>query len=208
MYEFLTDLDDYFCEKYANYDKLCVLEGYRMPKMQETKTDEFGDSYSYTLPAETMRLALQENKAELLKVLKGKMLDKTFSFSFRPISFFRRIGNSFSKTSPKRVLQGVLQRYQMTAADAGELLTIDEEIWKNIAKGKFAMTKNTIFSLALAGHFSLEDTDTLLELYGYGADFTIEKDVVVAYLLKAKVFNRPMVDAALAEYKIENLFIK
>ena len=70
MFDFIADLDEYFCEKYANYDKLCVLKGYRMPKMQDTKVGADGRTYAYTLPANTMRLALQENKAELLKTLK------------------------------------------------------------------------------------------------------------------------------------------
>ncbi len=208
MYDFINDLDNYFCERYANYDKLCVLEGYRMPKMQATRTDEFGGTFAYTLPADTMRLALQENKDALLKTLKGKIVDKTFSFSFRPIGLFRRMGNLFSKTAPSKVFKQVLKGYQMTAEEAGELLTIDKAIWKKIVKGQFAMTKNTVLSLAIAGHFSVEDTDKLLELYGYEVDYTVEKDVVVAYLLKEKIFARPMVEAAFAEYKVENLFIK
>ena len=84
MYEFIADLDEYFCEKYANYDRLCVLSGYKMPLMQTSTVDEFGRTRAYTLPAETMRLALQENKADLLKQLKSRMTDATFSFSFRP----------------------------------------------------------------------------------------------------------------------------
>ena len=67
-FEFISDLDEYFCEQYANYDKICVLPGYRMPKMQDTREDEFGRKYSYTLPAKTMSLANQEKKAELLSV--------------------------------------------------------------------------------------------------------------------------------------------
>ena len=61
-FEFIADLDEYFCEKYANYDKLCILPGYKMPLMQASKIDEFGRTRTYTLPAETMRLALQERK--------------------------------------------------------------------------------------------------------------------------------------------------
>ena len=58
MYDFIADLDEYFCEKYANYDKLCVLDGYRMPKMQTSEVRADGRTYAYTLPANTMRLAL------------------------------------------------------------------------------------------------------------------------------------------------------
>ncbi len=208
MYDFIHDLDDYFCEKYANYDKLCVLPAYHMPVMQATRTDEFGRTQAYTLPAETMRLALQEEKTTLLKSLKEKILDKTFSFSFRPIGLFRRIGNAFSKTAPKKVFLQVLKNNQLTKEEAGALLTIDGKIWKSICKGKFAMTKNTVLSLAIAGHFSIEDTNALLDVYGYGFDFAVEKDVVIFYLLSKKVFAKPMVDAAFAEYKVGNLFIK
>ena len=66
MFDFIADLDEYFCEKYANYDKLCVLQGYKMPKMQDTEVRTDGRTYAYTLPTNTLRLALQENKTELL----------------------------------------------------------------------------------------------------------------------------------------------
>ena len=68
-FAFMEDLDGYFCEKYANYDRLCVLKGYEMPKMQTTERREDGTDYSYTLPASTMRLALQRNRAQLLAEL-------------------------------------------------------------------------------------------------------------------------------------------
>ncbi|MBQ7924200.1 MAG: hypothetical protein IJY05_03600 [Clostridia bacterium] len=208
MYDFLDDLDEYFCEKYANYDKLCVLPGYRMPKMQTTTTDEFGRSYSYTLPANTMRLALQENKADMLKTLKSRIVDKTFSFSFRPIGFFRRIKYAFAKSAPKKLLAQELERYKLTDEDVLQGLTVDGEIWKNIKKGKFAPTQNTIVSLAIIGHFSIEDTQALLAAYGYEFNYAVEKDVVVSYILTHKVFARPMMEAAFAEYKVSNLFIK
>ena len=35
-FDFIEDLDEYFCEKYANYDHICILKGYEMPKMQTT----------------------------------------------------------------------------------------------------------------------------------------------------------------------------
>ena len=36
----------------------------------------------------------------------------------------------------------------------------------------------------------------------------MEKDVVVSYLLKEKIFNEDMLQAAFEEYKIDNLFFK
>ena len=88
-FEFIADLDEYFCEKYANYDKICVLKGYKMPKMQATKRLENGRDYSYTLPADTMRLALQENRLELLADLKTRMADKAVRFRLRLSLFLR-----------------------------------------------------------------------------------------------------------------------
>ena len=88
MFDFIADLDAFFCEKYANYDKLCVLEGYKRPVMQATRVNEDGTTYSYTLPMETMKLANQEKKEQLLKELKTKFVDNTFSFSFFPFSLF------------------------------------------------------------------------------------------------------------------------
>ena len=208
MYDFLLDLDEYFCEKYANYDKLCVLPGYRMPKMQATRTDDFGRTFAYTLPANTMRLALQENKTELLQELKKKIVDKGFSFSFRPVGFFRKIKYKRSKTAPKKLFLEIMDRYKLTKEDAQRELTIDSEILDKIFKGNFAPTKNTIYSLALIGHFSIEDTNALLVANGYEINYAVEREVVISYLLENKVFARPMIDSAFAEYKVSNLFIK
>ena len=208
MFDFIADLDAYFCETYANYDKICVLKGYRMPKMQDSKLDEFGRTYAYTLPANTMRLSLQENKAELLKMLKTQMRDKTFSFSFRPLGFFARLKNKVSQYGFKKCLKETLKKYNVTPMEAGESLQIESNIWKEICKGNFLPTKNTVLSLALTANMSMEDTENLLLICGYEFDYTIVKDVVISYLLTKKVFNGDMIEAALEEYKVENLFIK
>ena len=97
QFDFIKDLDDYFCEVYACYDKLCLLPGYVMPKMQELKVDPFGDMVAYTLPANTMRLALQEKKEEILKAFKEKITDIEFSFSFSPLPWYKQIAGIFSK---------------------------------------------------------------------------------------------------------------
>lgn len=208
MYDFLLDLDEYFCERYANYDKLCVLNGYRMPTMQATKTDDFGRTFAYTLPANTMRLALQEKKTELLQQLKEKIVDKGFSFSFRPVGLFRRRKYKRSKIAPKKLFLEILERNKLTQADLQNELTIDSEILDKIFKGNFAPTKNTIYSIALVGHFSIEETSALLIANGYEINYASEREVVISYLLENKVFARPMIEAAFAEYKVGNLFIK
>lgn len=208
MYDFIADLDEYFCETYANYDKLCVLSGYRMPVMQATKLDEYGREYAYTLPASTMRLALQENAKDLLAKLKEDMTDKTFSFSFSPIGVFTRIGNLFSKAAFHKNFKIALNKYKLQSADLLEMLNVDKEIWDGILAGKFLPTQNLLYSIAIAGQISFDDTKKLMTLCGFSFNYTQERDVVISYLLSQRVYNRGMVEAALAEYKITNLFLK
>lgn len=208
QFAFLEDLDAYFCEKYANYDKLCILEGYVMPVMQASRLDEFGRTYAYTLPADTMRLSLQENKLQILKKLKEKITDKSFSFSFRPLSFWEKVTNLFAKITFKKEFEALLDRYNLTADQAKEGLEISDEIWKMFLKGSAHPTKNFIFSFALVHHISFQDVNRLLAVCEKEFDFTQEKDVVISYLLSNSVFNADMVASALKEYHISNMFIK
>ena len=169
---------------------------------------EDGRTYAYTLPANTMRLANQEKKDELLATLKTRMADTTFYFSFRPVKWHTRIKNIFAKVAPYKELKKLLEKYGVTEAEALELLDVDEEIWSRICKGAFEPTKNLLYSFALTSHLSLEDASRLMGVCGYEFDYANVKDVVVSYLLGSKVYNRDMIDAALAEYKVANLFIK
>ncbi len=207
MYDFIADLDAFFCEKYADYDKLCVLPGYRMPTMQATEVRADGRTYGYTLPANTMRLALQENKAELLEKLKSKMVDKTFSFSFAPIGFWGRVQNVFDKYAFLKKFKEVLKKYNIALENAFDNIAIADEIKQGIIKGCYEPTKNLLLSFALTAQISYQDAQYLLKLCGWDFDFTEVKDLVIAYLLQEKVYNRGMVDAALAEYKVSNLFL-
>ena len=208
MYDFISDLDGYFCETYANYDKLCILPGYVMPVMQRSEVREDGRTYAYTLPAETMRLATQEKKDEILAELKKRMTDMTFSFSFRPYGFFAKIKNRFSKYAFCKNLKKMLEKYGISEADAHEGLDVSDEVWKGILKGNFEPTKNLLYSLALTAQLSYDDTCALMRLCGYSFNFADVKDVIISYLLQQKVYNRGMIEAALQEYKVTNLFIK
>ena len=208
MYDFIADLDGYFCETYANYDKLCILPGYVMPVMQRSEVREDGRTYAYTLPADTMRLAKQEKKEEILAELKKRMTDMTFSFSFRPYGIFAKIRNRFSKYAFWKNFKLMLQKYGISEEEAFENLSITEEVWKGILKGAFEPTKNLLYSVALTAQLSYEDTNALMTACGDSFNLADVKDVVVSYLLQNKVYNRGMIDAALAEYKVSNLFIK
>ena len=204
---FLSDLDEYFCENYANYDKLCVLDGYKVPKMQATERREDGRLYSYTLPANTMRLAKQEKCEELLALLKTKIADKSFSFSFEPASIMQRIKKN-GKYSFKLALEEVFRKNSVDPKELIKELSIDEEIWTKICKGDYLPSKNAIFSICLVVRASYEDTAYLLGMRYMEFDYTLEREVVISYLFKQKVFNPEMVKSAFQEYKVGNLFIK
>ena len=208
MKDLIADLDGYFAEKYANYDKICVLNGYVLPKMHYTDELPDGRKIARTMPPETMRLSNQENVEEKIAQLKSKFIDKSFSFTFMPIGFFERIQNKFYKYSFLNLFKQILAKCHLTFEQAKEGVEVSDEIWKNVKKGKFLLTKNMIFSLALTCPFSVEDTTLLLYACGFDWDYSLEKDVVIDYLLTKKVYNPAMVQACLEEYHIANLFIK
>ena len=208
QFEFIKDLDDYFCEAYANYDKLCLLPGYVMPKMQQTKVDAFGEVVAYTLPTNTMRLSLQEKKEEILQAFKEKIVDADFSFSFSPVPWHKRIKNLFSKKAYHKKLAGIFKKNGIAKEEAGKGLSIDERTWKKIVVGAYLPTKNLVFSLALTKNLDYADTKELLVGIGCGFDYTKVRDTVIAYLLFKRIANRQMQEAAFAEYRVENLFIK
>ena len=101
-----------------------------------------------------------------------------------------------------------MNKYGVSEEKVLEGLSISEEIWKGICKGKFEPTKNLIFSLAFVEQFSYDDTAYLMGLCGYEFNDANVKDIVVSYLLRQKVYNLGMINAALAEYKVTNLFLK
>jgi hypothetical protein len=155
-----------------------------------------------------MRLATQENKAALLAELKSRMTDITFSFSFRPYGLFTKIRNRFSKYAFYKNFKKMLGKYGISEQDVYAGLDIDKEVWTGIVKGNFEPTKNLLYSIALTAQLSYEDTSALMLLCGYEFNLADVKDVVITYLLQQKVYNRGMIDAALGEYKVANLFIK
>ena len=207
-FDFLNDLDGYFCEKYANYDKICSLTGYSMPKMQTTKRLADGRDYSYTLPASTMRLAGQEKKDELLVQLKEKISEAGFSFSFRPLSFWERLKKRNKKDAFRKVLPVVLARKNASVESVFSDLAIERKTWDRILRGAYYPTKNLLYTIAFAAHLSLDDLAELMKVCGFTFDLTLVKDVVVSYLVSRGVYNSEMVKAAFEEYKIEGLFLK
>ena len=208
QFEFIKDLDEYFCEAYAGYDKLCLLPGYVMPKMHELKEDAFGDMVSTTLPMNTMRLSLQKNKTDVLRVFKERIVDVEFSFSFSPVPWYKRLKNLFSKKAYHKQLVEILKKNSVSVEGAADGLTIDAKTWGKIVKGAYLPTKNLVFSLALTANLEYADVKQLLQGIGAGFDYASVRDTVVAYLLFKRITNDGMKKAALDEYRVKNLFVK
>ena len=206
--DFLADLDEYFCEKFAGYELFCGLPQYRMPTMQVTKTDEYGRKFSYTLPKTTLRLADQENKKELLATVKTKLLSREITFSFHPVKWYALFRHRFSKTGFVKTAKWVANHYATTIEGLFDGVNISEEVLQNLVKGKVLPTKNLLFSVALSAHLSLDDTQMLMTACDMEWDYALQRDVVVRYLLERSIYNEEMVSVALKEYKINHLFLK
>lgn len=206
--DFLADLDEYFCEKFAGYELFCGLPQYRMPTMQATRTDEYGRKFSYTLPKSTLRLADQEKKAELLEIVKGKLLSREFTFSFHPVKWYALFKHRFLKTGFRKTAERVAARHNLAFEELFAGTGIEEGIVKGIKNGEFIPTKNLLFSVALSAQLSLEDTQELMNSCKMDWDYALQRDVVVRYLLERSIYNEEKITAALKEYKINHLFLK
>jgi hypothetical protein len=153
----------------------------------------------YTVIFAEPELSAGKTISRTVKVTKG--------FRFNTVGFFKKWKKASLYKSAHQTFIALLKLYKLDKAHLDEV-EIDDEVWLQIRKGKFLPSKNLIFTLALTAHFTVEDTQTLLNVYGYDFEYAYEKDVVIAYLLTKKIFNADMVQAALAEYKIKYLFLK
>ncbi len=102
----------------------------------------------------------------------------------------------------------MMAKYGLKDEEILSQVNVSPEIWKGIRQNKFLPSKNLILTLALVVQMSYEDTKAMLSLCEEEFDYAIVKDVVIGYLLSRKVYNPAMVQAALEEYKVINLFFK
>ena len=202
--DFISALDEFFCAKYADYNRLSGIEGYRVPDLIEIGRD----GNVIRRDAEVMKLCRQENAKEILINFKAGLADMEFTFNFSFVPFFERVKDKFRKYTFHKLLPAVLARVDETVQSAGEKLDIDPKIWKGIVKGKLYPEKNTIFALAIVCHLSLADTTDLLSVCGFAFEDQNVRDVIVEYVLTQKIFNENMRDRCLQEYKIDTLPIK
>jgi len=199
--ELIKDLDEYFCKKYANYSAITAIEGYQMP-------DRGTSSTQYNLEGERYKLCRQEQKASLLATFKQNYVDKDFSFAFMPVKARERLKDLRRKYTFKKILPVIFKKYSLDVKTFYERINVPQEVWKNIVKGKFYPSKNTILAVALTGGVSTEDARDLLAVCGFEIDCSSARDVVVRYMLDYKIFTPQIVKELLAEYKITCLPLK
>ena len=200
----LSALDEYFMEHYSDYVRLSALAGYRMPEMLAPGRD---GTVTRRDPS-AMKLVHQENREELLALLKSEQADTDYTFSFRFLSFAEKLRRPFDKYAFFKVLPKVLSSHRLTVEEAGERLAIEPRFWKNIAKGKLFPEKNTVLALALTCSLTPQEAENLFNACGYEFDEKSVRDVVVRFLLEQKVFSRELIALCLGEYKIASLPIK
>ena len=200
----ISALDEYFMEHYGDYVRLSALEGYRMPDMLVPGRDGTVSKKD----GSAMKLCYQENKTQLLSLFKAEQADTDYTFSFRFLSFAEKLRRPFDKYAFFRVLPKVLSPHRLTAAEAGEKLSIEPRFWKKIVKGSLFPEKNTVLALALTCALTPQETENLFNACGYEFDEKSVRDVVVRFLLEQKVFSCELIMQCLGEYKIASLPIK
>lgn len=200
-YDYLTQLDDFFCEQYSDYVKIAAIEGYRMPEMLTVGAD---GNIARRDPS-CMRICHQENRRAVLENFKAAYVDTEFTFNFSYLPLRKRIRDHFRKYTFAKLLPTVLKRYKMTPQEAGEQLALEPAIWQGIVKGKFLPEKNTLMALALTCRMQTADVNNLLIVCGLELKQDNVRDVVFEYLLNQKIFNREMIGRCLAEYHIDTI---
>lgn len=198
---YLTALDEFFCAHYSDYVKICALEGYQTPDLISVGAD----GNIVRRDSELMRLCHQPNQAELLEKFKAGLTDIYFSFNFSFIPFGDRIKDVFRKYTFAKILPAVLERNHETVQSAGQKLSIEPRFWQKIAKGKLYPEKNLVLALALVCRLNKRDAENLLAVCGFSLSDDSVRDLVAAYLIEQKIYNREMRNACLREYGITNL---
>jgi len=202
--DYIEGLDEYFCSKYCDYQKIVAIEGYRVPDLIVIGKDGNISRRDSSL----MKLSRCDNCAELLRTFKSGLADTTFSFGFSFPHFFDKIRDLFDKNTFSKRLPAVLAHESLTPQDLAGELTIERKIWDGIVKGKLYPEKSTVIAVALVGGLSVQDAGELMSVCGFSFEDDCVRDVVAEYLLAKKIFNRSMMRACLQEYRIENLPIR
>ena len=204
--DFIKDLNEYFCKKYANYGLISSLPSYESLTismvLQNRNRIEEGE-YSAN---EMRKLLYQPNVEQVLKELKERYVDNNFTFSVRIAPFRMRVKAFFrSKKLPGALIAEKIRKSGEDPAAMAQMLGVSEEIWKNVLRGYYIPEKVLLFKLALLLGMSQEDHLALMEACDAYYNFEDARDVVVRYLIDYRVFNRDMIDRAFDEFHIRRI---
>lgn len=200
---YLKKLDDFFAETYADYVKICAIEGYVKP---ETVVID-GDGNISRKDDEVMKISRQGAKEEVLASFKRSYIDCDYSFSFSVVSPFARMRSAYERYSFRKYFPELLKKLRISPEEAFSLIGLDKNVGKGLLNGKYLPEKNTVLSLALACRMSMRDTQNLLAVCGMELLDTSVRDIVVRYLIGNEVYNCDMQRNCLAEYHIECLYL-
>lgn len=198
--DFLSDLDEYFVKKYSNRSKLSAIPGFEIPVAREEE--------NFIVPPEKYKLSNQKNCSELLKVFKGNLIDKDFSFDIVEVKFKQRIKDIRRNDVFYRIFPDACKKYSVDRDNLYTEFTVSEEVWKSVIKGKYYPSKNLILAIILACGINFRDGGILLGSCGYEYDFESVRDCVVSYLVEYKIFNRSLIEKAFEEYSITSIPLK
>ncbi len=204
MQQHIRALDEFFMENYSDFTHLGAVEGYKAPDRIVLGKD----GNMVQRPESVMLICHQSDPEGVLAALKRGLADTWFSFSFAPVSPFRRFRDRFRRDSFAHLLPQVLARCSETAESAGQKLSLQPEVWKGIVKGQYYPEKGTILALALVCRMSVQDAELLLDARGFALDRKNVRDVVVDFLLRQRVYSPVLRNECLREYAITGMCIK
>ncbi len=203
-YSYVRELDEFFASQYSDYVKIAAIEGYKMPEMLTVGPD----GNITRKESKFMRIIYRENWQEIIANFKAGLEDTEFTFGFSFPSFSDRVKDPFRKLTFAKLLPSVLKKYDVTPESVGEMLSLDERVWRGIVKGKYYPEKCTVMAIALVCRMQIFDVNNLLAACGFELKQDSVRDIVFEYLLTQKIFNADMRDNCLAEYKIDTIPIR
>ena len=202
---FISDLNDYFCKRYINFDRISSMPSYESVTISMVLKNRNRIEEGAYASNEVRKLAYQPNAAQVLSELKERYVDDNFSFSVRVAPWKTRVAAFFGKSFTGHAVSAVVKKYGEDPSAMAERLGIGEKVWKNVLKGYYIPEKVLLFKLFLLLGMRQEDCNTLMKVCETYFNFEDARDVVVKYLLDYRVFNREMIDAAFDEFHLRRI---
>lgn len=204
--DFLKDLDDFFGKTYTDFDLISAMPSYESVTISMILKNKNRIEEGQIASNEMRKIAWQPQKDAVLAELKERLVDNSFSFSFRPARPGGRIRAFFgSKNHGGALLAAFIRKYGEDPDAAAEHLGLREEVWKGLRRGKFVPEKQLLFRAMLLYGFSREDGAVLLRACDAYYDFACVRDVVVCYLVSYRILNPEMIGKAFDEYRLRRI---